>query len=695
MLSAAPLDPLTAECMFPRIQRCLRVGAGVRSGRSMLEQISKLLGPGGRFAQLCPGYEYREEQVAMASAVADALLHKEHLIVEAGTGVGKTVGYLTPAIIHALDGKPVIVSTHTINLQGQLVAKDIPLMQKVMDDHKFTAVLMKGRGNFLCLRELDYASSSLVYQGDPVFEQLTNWASETETGDIGELSFLFPDWSEVCCNQDTCRHKECPYYEERCFYYRMRRRADAADIVIVNHSLFLSDLGIRMSEPKSAILPDYGAVIFDEAHHLEDVASDIFGIEFSNYRVVSFLNRLRKRRDIAISAGEYQLIERANTALFESFDRLRKQEFFLDELYDKVDKQSLEQVAGELLTLLGSLNTQLLDQDTEGNDELKERLDGYRRMLGRMHGELSDLFFADKPDYFRWCEKPSGSKFVNCYLHFSPVCVADVLRDALWGNAESVICTSATLSNSGTFSYVKRRLGVPDCCELILGSPFDFMHQALLYVPDDLDVPSDKPEYADAVAARIREILLAANGRAFMLFTSYRMLNATFERLVDDVPFRLLRQGEMSNERLIQEFREDSTTCLMGVHSFWEGVDVKGERLSCVIIDKLPFAVPDSPTHKARCEQIERDGGNWFKDYAIPQAQIRLKQGFGRLIRTKIDYGVVAILDSRIHTKYYGKEFLRYLPRCPGTKKVSRIRDFLGAEEHIDIERYGVADGKP
>lgn len=655
----------------------------------MLDQIRTLLGPDGRFAKLCPGYEYRHEQLEMACAVTDALRHKEHVLVEAGTGVGKTVAYLTPAVLYALAEKRVVISTHTINLQSQLVTKDIPLMQEVMDDHPFTAVLMKGRGNFVCLREVDHAAS--LFDEDDLFQQLKRWIARTKTGDISELDFAYPDWHEVCCNQDTCRHQECPYYAEKCFYYAMRKRAAASDIIVVNHALFFSDLSIRAMDPKSAIIPDYGAVIFDEAHHLEDVASDTFGIEFSNYRIPQLLNRLRKRRDIGISPGEYELIESVNNALFDNFGYIRKQEYFLDELYESVERERVEENVNQLVTHLDSLNTQLSGLDMEGDPDLKERVQGYRNMLSRMRDDIVGLFFGVDPNYFRWCQKPSGTKYVQCYLHCSPISVADLLKDPLWGGIQSVVCTSATLSNSGTFKYMKGRLGAPECNELILGSPFDFKSQSLLYVPDDLDLPSDKPEYADAVAGRIRELLTASNGRAFMLFTSYRMLNAVFDRLVDSVPFRLLKQGEMSNERLIKEFREGPNTCLMGVHSFWEGVDVKGERLSCVIIDKLPFSVPDTPTNKARCEQIERDGGNWFTDYAIPQAQIRLKQGFGRLIRTKTDVGVVAILDVRIHRKYYGKEFLRYLPHCRGTKKVEKVREFLGTDE-ADVERLAVAE---
>jgi ATP-dependent DNA helicase DinG len=652
----------------------------------MVEKVISLIGPGGRLSQVCPGYEYRTEQIEMAQAVARALQNNNHLLVEAGTGVGKTVAYLTPAILHALSStKRVVVSTHTINLQSQLVNKDIPLMQQVMDQHPFKAVLMKGRANFLCLQELDYASSLVVYQGDELFERLKRWAGQTETGDIAELDFMFSDWHEVCSSQDTCRRQECPYYADRCFYYKMRRLAESADLVVVNHSLFFTDVGLRMIEPKSAIIPDYCAVVFDEAHHLEDVASNTFGIEFSNYRVISLLNRLRKRRDLAVTLGEYQLIQATNDELFELLNRVPKQEFFLTELFEAVDRETVESKAAELIIQLDSLNTSLSEQQAEAEKDLKDRIQGYRNILSRLSGELRQIFFGCQPGYFQWVEKPMSHKLIKSVLHYTPITVADLLRDALWERIDSVVCTSATLSNSGTFSYIKSRLGVPNCDELILGSPFDYRSRVLLYVPEDLDDPSETPEYADKLSQRIGDILLASRGRAFILFTSYRMMNAVFDRLKDRVPFRLLRQGEMSNERLILEFREDESTCLMGVHSFWEGVDVKGERLSCVIIDKLPFAVPDNPINKARCEQIASEGGDWFRDYAIPQAQIRLRQGFGRLIRTKTDYGVVAILDSRIRRKFYGREFLRHLPRCRITSSVEDIREFLEKARKSDL----------
>jgi len=663
----------------------------------MLEEIRKLLGPGGRFAKLCDGYEHRDEQIAMSEAVADAMMRREHLIVEAGTGVGKTVAYLTPAILNTDSDGPTVVSTHTINLQGQLLGKDIPLMRSVMSDHDFAAVLMKGRSNYVCLQEVDHASQLPLLDGDPAFARLKDWIKETQTGDISELDFGFPEWAEVCCNGDTCRHQECPYQAERCFYYRMRRAAETADLILVNHALFFSDLATRMSDARAAVIPDYHTVIFDEAHHIEDVASNVFGIEFSNYRIPHIISRIRKRRELSISPGEFEYIQGMNDTLFQIFSRARKQEFFMNEVFEEYGRERIEETVNQLRTLLQGLSTQLLEQDTSGDQRLKDRLDGYRRMLARAAEELGSLFFQSDPNYFKWGEKPSGSRFINCCLHYSPISVADILSNSLWGESGSVICTSATLSNSGTFCYLKNRVGVVETNELILGSPFDFREQALLYVPDDLDAPSEKPEYADAVAARIRDLITAAGGRAFLLFTSYRMLNEVFNRLAGDVPFRLIKQGEMSNERLIREFREDDTTCLMGVHSFWEGVDVKGERLSMVVIDKLPFAVPDTPTHKARCEQIEREGGDWFRDYAIPQAQIKLKQGFGRLIRTKTDRGVVAILDSRIHKKSYGREFVRYLPRCKATKSLDRVREFLGGRGYCcpDPERESNTERRP
>jgi len=647
--------------------------------------IEELIGPYGAFSRLCPDYEYRPQQLEMARAIEQALDEKRHCLVEAGTGVGKTVAYLAPAVRHSQRGQPVVISTHTINLQGQLVNKDIPLMQQVMAEPPFRAVQVKGRGNYLCLHELDLAAGDIALYEDPDLRKIKEWARTSETGDVAELDFNFPHWHEVCANQDTCRHQECEYYQERCFYYKMRRRAASSDIIVANHSLYFADLALRMVEPRNAILPEHSAAVFDEAHHLEDVASSAFGIEFTNYRVLALIGRIRRRRDIAISSGELNMIEIANNELFDAFARVPKQEFFFDEAMHGSRRQEIRQLAGELCTLLDGLNTQLADQDTEGNEQLKERIDGFRRMLGRMREELATLFFEEPPNYFKWCEKPSAGRFVNCCLHLTPINVSEVLSQELFGRLDTAVLTSATLANSGGFSYIRSRLGAPaDSVQRVLGSPFDFASQCLLYVPDDLPEPSEKEDYAALLSERIGEIVSISQGRAFLLFTSYRMMNTVYDRVSHKLPFKLLKQGEMSNDRLLSEFRQNEHACLFGVHSFWEGVDVKGEQLSCVVIDKLPFGVPDNPIHRARCDAITNSGGDWFREYAMPQAQIRLKQGFGRLIRTRTDRGVVCILDSRLHKRGYGREFLRYLPRCRGTTSLEAVRAFLGSREASD-----------
>ena len=639
--------------------------------------IEKILGPRGTISHHLPGYEFRPQQIEAALAIERSLASKQHCLVEAVTGVGKSMAYVIPAVKHAISGKKVVISTYTLYLQAQLINKDIPFLQSVLPGRKFKAVLMKGRGNFLCMNNYDAELGQLLLVGDKNLDKLRKWARETETGDLTELSFPFSGWSDICSDQDTCHHQECHYFT-KCYYYNMRRAASESDLIVTNHSLFFSDLAIRMSDPKAGILPDYDAVIFDEAHHLEDVATKVFGVEFSNYRIPSFLNRVRRTRAISVDPQRIQSIDELNSSLFDVFGRGVKQEFFFSEVYGREGQERIESTAKMLGSLLDSLNAELSDQETAGNPELEERLSVLRRMGARLKDDLGLLFFGASEGYFRWGERPSNGKVVSCWLRYSPLSVAGVLSEALWRQVNTAVLTSATLSNSGTFGYLRARLGVPECVETIQDSPFDFEKQCLVYVPRHLPFPSESGEYADLVAGEIEGIVQASQGRAFLLFTSYRMMNAVYERLCGKLPFAMMKQGEMSNEALVQKFLEEENGCLFGVHSFWEGVDIRGERLSCVVIDKLPFAVPDSPVNKARVDAITESGGDWFKEYSMPQAQMRLKQGFGRLIRTTKDHGVVAILDSRLVKKSYGREFLRFLPQTPVTHKLSDIREFFG-----------------
>ena len=641
--------------------------------------LERALGPRGQIAEQMPGYEFRPQQIEVALAIARALGSKRHCLAEAGTGVGKSMAYLLPAIEYALSGKKVIVSTHTIYLQSQLLTKDIPFLHSVFPDRKLRAVVAKGRGNYLCLNNLDAELGQLSLIGDPNLPKLQKWANETDTGDVAELDFSFSDWSDICSNQDTCHNQQCRFVG-KCFYYRMRREAQDADIVVTNHSLFFSDLAIRISDPNSGVLPSYDAVIFDEAHHLEDVATKAFGIECGSFRVPSLLRRIRRVKGIGLDAGRIQMLDEMNSALFETFAHSLKQEFFLHEVCRGNTASQVEETVKMMCAMLDGLNRELSEQDTTGKPELEDRLSGLRRMAMRLKEEMTTLFFGTEAGYFKWGERTNG-KTQLCFLRYSPLSVADILSRTLWKEIDSVVLTSATLTNSGTFSYLRGRLGVPECVEAAQDSPFDFQTQCMLYVPRHLDFPSENSYYTEAVAGEIEELVKASGGRAFLLFTSYRMMNAVYDVLFGRLPYTTMKQGDMSNEALVQAFLEQEQACLFGVHSFWEGVDIRGEALSIVVIDKLPFAVPDSPVNKARTDAITASGGDWFRDYSMPQAQIRLKQGFGRLIRTKTDRGVVAILDSRLVKKPYGREFIRFLPQCPVTVRIEDVQRFFGVRQ--------------
>lgn len=652
-----------------------------------------MLGPDGALSRFLPGFVYRPEQIAVAEAVSESLQLSQICMAEAGTGVGKTMAYLIPAVEQIRQNKRVVISTHTLNLQGQLMGKDIPLLQRAIGKPGFEAILVKGMGNYLCLSKLNSAAGQPTLLPDDSLQQVSEWASDTSTGDMAELPFRVPGWSEINCERDLCNRQECRFYSD-CFYYNMRRSAEGAGLIVANHALFFSDLVIRMSDPSAGILPPYDFVIFDEAHHLEEVAGKVFGIEYSNHRIPTFLNRLRRIRGIPVDLGKLQALESLNEDFFRLFDTVRRQEFFLTDVFDGHALGELNNRGSQLCILLQNLSAELLGQAKEtgeGEEDIKDRLEGYARTCARLQTDLQLLLFENDKGWFVWGAKPAQpGRHIKAVLHRSPMQVSDILAENFWNKVGGAALLSATLSNSGGFSYARARLGVPEAREVVVGSPFDFKNQSLLYVPAHLPFPSNAPEYVREMSEEIRRILTYSGGRAFLLFTSYRMMDLVHSTLASQLNYPLLRQGEMPNAALLEEFKRTPNACLFGTSSFWEGVDIQGEALSCVIIDKLPFSVPDSPTSRARIAAIEEAGGNAFAELSVPEAQIRLKQGFGRLIRTGADRGIVAIFDSRLIKKPYGQSFLKVLPPATLTRSLEDVRKFFEGAPAVHEQNHSV-----
>ncbi len=630
--------------------------------------VRRFFAQNGILSRVHPNYEFRQGQLEMAQAVESALAERRHLVVEAGTGTGKTLAYLIPAL---LSGKRVIVSTGTKTLQEQLFFKDLPFLQTLFD-RSLSVCYMKGRANYLCRQKLYDAEREPVLTGieeTREFRIIREWERSTETGDRSELRELSENsstWWKLDARSDYCAGQKCKQFE-RCFITEMHRRAAESDIVIVNHHLFFADLAVR-DEPYASILPEYSAVVFDEAHEIEDVAGQYFGMSVSNLQVQELVKdaaAVSRRKLFAtpeLDRALIQLGDRAGAffALFPEEGRhgFRNQEGFLE---------ANEPAYRELLLALDVLSTRL--ELVQG--AIDDTLPLVRRAKLIQQG-LNFWMESGEPRYVYWIERRGR----GTYLQATPIDVAPILAERLFGRAESVILTSATLSVAGDFEFTQGRLGLENARTLLIESPYDYPKQVVLYVPPHLPDPRQQ-DFTRRAADEIENVIEASRGRAFVLFTSYQQMRQTHELLRKRLEYPLLMQGDAPKNALIEAFRATPNAVLFGTASFWQGVDVQGEQLSCVIIDRLPFAVPTDPVVSARAEAIRESGGNAFYDYQIPQAALALKQGFGRLIRGTAERGVLVLLDNRISKLPYGRVFFESLPPYRFTTRLKDIQDFF------------------
>lgn len=688
--------------------------------RRRIEQSVSWLEPDGPLARHMDEFEVRPQQVQMAKAVARVLAEGGVGLIEAGTGTGKSLAYLIPAAAAALAKRTrIVVSTNTINLQEQLLSKDIPLIQTALGERApFQAATLKGWSNYVCLLRLEQSvdgQTSLFPDEQPVVLRVKRWAdADSHFGSRDELPFAVPDplWDELNAESDTCVRHSCPFYEQ-CFFFGARRRAQEADIIIANHHLLMADVAVRRQlgwETDISVLPGYDHVVFDEAHHLEDVVTEHFGLRFSRIRVQRLLSRMHGRKGLSQKLQHFVAehpqgddVERlvalltgslpeaaaaVKTAADGLFDYLAvvARDAFQGAGASRRSDTSAELAPGQLerhgwqptadgLERLAAVAKQLAEavRSWRPADQKAEILareaDALSRRAVDAATDLVELADASDGRLIYWLERVR-SRRDDVVLRAAPVEVGTLMQDALLSNVKATIFTSATLSAGDQFQYFKDRLGLSDWPDLTaeerIHSPFDFPNQVLLGLPDDLPSP-DNPAFDAALADALRLWLDASSGRAFVLFTSYRALDAAHRALASELTDQgmvVLKHGEEPRSRLLQRFREAERPVLFGTDSFWEGVDVPGTTLSLVVIARLPFRVPTDPVEKARARAIEERGGDSFADYSLPRAVMRFRQGFGRLIRTKSDRGAVIIADTRVHQRAYGRRFLAALPPC-------------------------------
>jgi ATP-dependent DNA helicase DinG len=668
--------------------------------------MEEIFGPRGLIARAHPDYEHRPGQIQMAEAVLRAFEGRRHLIVEAGTGTGKTLAYLVPAVAAATArGGRVVISTGTKNLQEQLMEKDIPFLQRVLPK-KFTAAYMKGRSNYLCLQRVKRAETTPILDGlDDVnyFDEVRRWSRDSTTGDRAELTEL-PEtlsfWRHIDARSEICTGQKCPDYDA-CYITRMRQRASDADIIIVNHHLFFADLALRGGE-YGQVIPDYSAVIFDEAHQIEDVAAEYFGSQVSNYMVEDMLRDLQalpvtdaglnrelsraSNRVARFAEGFWMGFARGERGAEEGRSPIVPGTFARKNRAGDIEATPLGE---SYLSLDGSLAR--LEATLDLMKEKPPEVENLLRRVRETRFNLEFIVAGDDGRYVYWVERRGRGLF----LRASPIDVSTLLQDKLFDRVETVVLTSATLASAGGFDFIKRRLGLAGSAEgedddsnlaasktdeLVAQSGYNYEEQAVLYLPPRMPEPRS-PQWAERAAEEVINILNVSRGRAFVLSTSLSGMRALYERVAPEVEFPCFVQGSASKAGVLERFRSTPNAVLFATASFWQGVDVRGEQLSCVVIDKLPFAVPTDPVVAARQRFVEEQGGSSFYEYSVPHAIITLKQGLGRLIRSATDRGLLAVLDPRLRTAGYGRLFLASLPPCRITSSLADAAAVFESDE--------------
>jgi len=637
-------------------------------------KIENILGRDGLVADaMGAAYEFRPQQLEMAQAVRKALGSKTHLVVEAGTGVGKSLAYLVPLVLWAREENcRVVVATYTKALQQQIVKKDIPFLKTVIGD--FRAALCVGGENYLCLRRFDQLRMGDLYEQSEVdpLNRLFTWSTQTRTGLRSELTFEPPPslWGKANREADLCFGRQCAHFKD-CFYQKGKLFEQQAQVLVANHHLFFADMSTGGN-----VLPQHRAVVFDEAHQIEDVATDYLGIEVSNYSVRYLLDNLlsqRTRKGLLTRLTVQDHHVRVASDLVDDL-RLTAEHFFLN-LHGLLKQEPVLRVRRPDIVpdLLSGPLTQLKDallSFTADNHEEEQEIKAFAGRAGGLAAAIRQNLAQGQEGFVYWAERENK----RYRLVASPIDIAETLREHLFGRLDTAVLTSATLSASGSFNYIKGRIGLDAPAELLLDSPFDFENQALLYIAPGLD-DQQADGYQERFDRELMAILGITQGRTMVLFTSYGQLRKTKETLRAALPeLGILCQGEMPAYRLVEQFKEIPNAVLLGTASFWQGIDIPGDALQCVVIAKLPFAVPDEPLIEARMERLK----NPFYEYQVPQATLLFRQGFGRLIRTKTDKGAVAVLDSRIMTKNYGRSFLRSIPKCRITDDRQEFGKFFG-----------------